>query len=201
MPILEVTDNIGIISFALSGLLISYRERLDILGLFIIMFLTALGGGIIRDILTDHIPYSFTYYRPTLLVLSVMFIGLLFKLHRRESIERNFWYILSDATGLISFAIAGAILALESGFNLFGIMFVALITAIGGGTLRDMMLNKIPFFLRTELYGSIALMIGLCIYLLGEWNILNRWSVSLLFVGSLSLRIVAYYRKWHLPKI
>ena len=201
MPILEVTDNIGIISFALSGLLISYRERLDILGLFIIMFLTALGGGIIRDILTDHIPYSFTYYRPTLLVLSVMLIGLLFKLHRRESIERNFWYILSDATGLVSFAIAGAILALESGFNLFGVIFVALITAIGGGTLRDMMLNKIPFFLRTELYGSIALMIGLCIYLLGEWNILNRWSISLLFVGSLSLRIIAYYRKWHLPKI
>jgi len=201
MPILEVTDNIGIISFALSGLLISYKERLDILGLFIIMFLTALGGGIIRDILTDHIPYSFTYYRPTLLVLSVMLIGLLFKLHRRESIERNFWYILSDATGLVSFAIAGAILALESGFNLFGVIFVALITAIGGGTLRDMMLNKIPFFLRTELYGSIALMIGLCIYLLGEWNILNRWSISLLFVGSLSLRIIAYYRKWHLPKI
>jgi len=201
MPMLEVTDNIGIISFALSGLLISYKERLDILGLFIIMFLTALGGGIIRDILTDHAPYSFTHYRPTLLVLSVMLIGLLFKLHRRESIERNFWYILSDAIGLVSFAIAGAILALDSGFNLFGVIFVALITAIGGGTLRDMMLNKIPFFLRTELYGSIALMIGLCIYLLGEWNILNRWSVSLLFVGSLSLRIVAYYRKWQLPKI
>ena len=201
MPILEITDNIGIVSFALSGLLISYKERLDILGLFIIMFLTALGGGILRDILTDHSPYSFTHYRPTFLVLSVMLIGLLFKLHRRGSIERNFWYILSDAIGLVSFSIAGAILALKSDFNLFGIMFIALITAIGGGTLRDMMLNKIPFFLRTELYGSIAMIIGLCIYLLKEGNLLNYWSVFLLFIVSLSLRMLAHYQAWHLPKI
>ena len=201
MPILEITDNIGIVSFALSGLLISYKERLDILGLFIIMFLTALGGGILRDILTDHTPYSFTHYRPTFLVLSVMLIGLLFKLHRRDAIERNFWYILSDAIGLVSFSIAGAILALKSDFNLFGIMFIALITAIGGGTLRDMMLNKVPFFLRTELYGSIAMIIGLCIYLLGEGDLLNYWSVFLLFTASLSLRMLAYYREWQLPKI
>ena len=201
MPILELTENIGIVSFALSGLLISYKERLDILGLFIIMFLTALGGGILRDILTDHIPYSFTHALPTLLILSVMGIGLFFKLHRKESIERNFWYIFSDAIGLVSFAIAGAMLASTSGFNLFGVMFVALITAIGGGTLRDMMLNKIPFFLRTELYGSIAMGIGLCIYLFESTDLLNSWSVSVLFAGSLSLRMLAYYRDWHLPKI
>jgi uncharacterized membrane protein YeiH len=201
MPILEVTDSIGILSFALSGLLISYKERLDILGLFIIMFLTALGGGIIRDLLTDHTPFSFTHYQPTILVLSVMLIGLLFKLHRRESIERNFWYVLSDATGLVSFAIAGAVLAFDSNFNLFGVMFIALTTAIGGGTVRDMMLNKVPFFLRTELYGSIAMAIGLAIYLMGEANMLNKWSVSLLFITSLSLRMLAYYREWHLPKI
>jgi len=201
MPILEVTDSIGILSFALSGLLISYKERLDILGLFIIMFLTALGGGIIRDLLTDHLPFSFTHYQPTLLVLSVMLLGLFFKLHRRESIERNFWYILSDAIGLVSFAIAGAVLSLESGFNLFGVMFIALTTAIGGGTIRDMMLNKVPFFLRTELYGSIAMGIGLVIYLLAEADWLNRWSVSLLFLFGLSLRMLAYYKAWHLPKI
>jgi uncharacterized membrane protein YeiH len=67
--------------------------------------------------------------------------------------------------------------------------------------MRDMMLNKIPFFLRTELYGSIAIGIGLCIYLLDNRGLLNRWGVSLLFIGGLSLRMVAHYKRWHLPKI
>ncbi len=170
MQILEIAENIGILSFALSGLFISYKERLDILGLFIIMFLTALGGGVIRDVLTANIPYSFTHILPTLLILAVLTIGLFFKLHRRESFERNFWYILSDTLGLISFTIAGAIVALEANFNLFGVMFVALI-------------------------------IGAIIYLLTKIDFLNYWTLVLLFISGVGLRLLAYYRQWHLPKI
>lgn len=201
MQILEIAENIGILSFALSGLLISYRERLDILGLFIIMFLTALGGGVIRDILTGNIPYSFTHTHPTFLIVTVLVIGLYFKLHRNESLERNFWYIFSDTLGLISFAIAGAIVALEANFNLFGIMFLALITAIGGGTMRDIMLNRIPFFLKNEFYGSIAFIIGVIVYLLEKFDFLNFWTLILLFIAGVGLRLLAYYRQWHLPKI
>jgi uncharacterized membrane protein YeiH len=201
MPLFELAETIGILSFALSGLLISYKERLDILGLFIIMFLTALGGGVMRDILVDRPPYALTHMLPVTLVILVMIAGLFFKVHRKESIERAFWYILSDTLGLVSFAISGALLAYRSELTIFGVMLVALITAIGGGTLRDMMLNKIPFFLRTEFYGSVVLLIGTLVYGLGVWGWLNQWSLIVLFIAATTLRLLAYYRQWHLPKI
>lgn len=197
----EVAESIGIVSFALSGLLISYKERLDILGLFITSFLTALGGGVIRDVLVDRLPYSFTHYLPISLVLIVLTIGLSLNLHKKTSIERNFWYILSDSIGLVSFAIAGAIVAYKVEFNYFGVIFMALVTAIGGGTLRDTLLNKIPFFLRSEFYGSVALIIGSVIYILGNLKAINGWTLTLLFGVGITLRLKAYYRKWELPKI
>jgi len=188
---LEIAEVIGIVSFSLSGLFISYKERLDILGLFIIMFLTALGGGVLRDLLTANTPYSFTHNSPTLLILAVLSLGLFFKLHRKEFIERTLWYILSDTLGLVSFAIAGALVALESEFNLFGVCFIALITAIGGGTMRDTLLNRIPFFLKSEFYGSVALIIGALIYLLSRSGHLNQWTLAGLFVAGVALRLTA----------
>ncbi len=201
MTILTLAENIGILSFALSGLLISYKERLDILGLFIIMFLTALGGGVVRDMLLGDPPYSFTHLLPVSMVLFVMAVGLFFKLHRNESLERNFWYILSDTLGLVSFAIAGAIVALKAGFNIYGVIFLSLITAIGGGTLRDVLLNQIPFFLKSEFYGSVAMIIGILVYILSMSDLLNPWTLLLLFVSGVALRLLAYYRGWHLPRI
>ncbi len=201
MTILTLAENIGILSFALSGLLISYKERLDILGLFIIMFLTALGGGVVRDMLLGDPPYSFTHLLPVSMVLIVMAVGLFFKLHRNESLERNFWYILSDTLGLVSFAIAGAIVALKAGFNIYGVIFLSLITAIGGGTLRDVLLNQIPFFLKSEFYGSVAMIIGILVYILSMSDLLNPWTLLLLFAGGVALRLLAYYRGWHLPRI
>ena len=201
MPLLQVSEIIGILTFALSGLFISYKERLDILGLFIIVFLTALGGGVVRDVIVGRIPYSFTHYAPTLLILTVMIVGILLKLHRNRSIERTLWYILSDTLGLVSFAISGALIALEAGLNIVGVALLALTTAIGGGAMRDILLNRIPFFLKTEFYGSVALIIGLFIYLLDHFEMLNRLSISLIFLGGISLRLAAYYRGWHLPKI
>lgn len=201
MLLFEVAESIGVISFAFSGLLISYKERLDILGLFIISFLTALGGGVSRDVLVDRLPYSFTHYLPISLVLLVMAVGLSLKLHKKTSIERNFWYILSDSTGLVFFAISGAMIGYASGLNYFGVIFMALATAIGGGALRDTLLNKIPFFLRSEFYGSMALIIGTFVYILSKFELLNGWTLLLLFGASMTLRLKAYYSKWQLPKI
>jgi len=201
MFLFEVAESIGIVSFAFSGLLISYKERLDILGLFITSFLTALGGGVIRDLLVNRLPYSFTHYLPISLVLIVMTIGLSLKLHKKTSIERNFWYILSDSIGLVSFAIAGAMVAYRVEFNYFGVIFMALVTAIGGGALRDTLLNKIPFFLKSEFYGSVALIIGSIVYILGSLKAINGWTLALLFGVGITLRLKAYYGKWELPKI
>ncbi|MDD5406806.1 MAG: trimeric intracellular cation channel family protein [Sulfurovaceae bacterium] len=199
--LLLIADSIGIVAFTLSGLFIAKKNRLDLLGLFIISFLTALGGGVIRDIIIDRPPMSFTHFLPALLVIGVVSIGLLFKLHRKSEIESHYLFIFSDTLGLVSFAITGALLGIGVNFHVIGVMFLALITAVGGGVVRDMLLNEIPLLLKSDFYGSIALLVGIILYILHLANLLNSASILTVFIGGVVLRLIAFYRNWHLPKL
>ncbi|MBN2721942.1 MAG: TRIC cation channel family protein [Campylobacterales bacterium] len=199
--LLLIADSIGIIAFALSGLFIATKERLDLLGLFIIAFLTALGGGVIRDIIIDRPLMSFTHYSPALLVISIVIIGLLFKLHKKSEIASHYLFIFSDTLGLVSFAITGGLLGIAADFHIVGVMFLALITAVGGGVLRDMLLNEVPLLLKSDFYGSIALLVGMMLYILYISGMLNSAAVLAVFIGGISLRLIAFYRDWHLPKL
>ncbi len=199
--LLLIADSIGIIAFALSGLFIATKERLDLLGLFIIAFLTALGGGVIRDVIIDRPPMSFTHYSPTLLVIIVIAVGLLFKLHKKSEIESHYLFIFSDTLGLVSFAITGGLLGIEADFHIIGVMFLALITAVGGGVVRDMLLNEVPLLLKSDFYGSIALLVGMTLYLLFFVDMLNSATILVVFICGVVLRLVAFYRDWHLPKL
>ena len=89
MSALEIADIIGVICFALSGFLIAVHYKLDILGVFISSFLTALGGGMIRDVLADKTPYVFTNNLPVVLVVATVLIALLFKLHKIDDLEAH----------------------------------------------------------------------------------------------------------------
>jgi uncharacterized membrane protein YeiH len=199
--LLLIADSIGIMAFALSGLFIATKERLDLLGLFIIAFLTALGGGVIRDIIIDRPPMSFTHYSPAFLVISVIVIGLLFKLHRKSEIASHYLFIFSDTLGLVSFAITGGLLGIGADLHIIGVMFLALITAVGGGVVRDMLLNEVPLLLKSDFYGSIALLVGMTLYFLYIEEMLNSASIFVVFIGGVMLRLIAFYRDWHLPKL
>ncbi len=201
LDILLIADIVGTIAFALSGLFIASRNNLDILGLFIVSFLTALGGGVMRDIIIDRVPYSFSNSTPALMVVAIITIGLLFKLHKKSEIENHFLFIMFDTLGLVSFAITGALLALSIHLELVGVIFVALITAVGGGVLRDMLLNKVPLLLKSDFYGSVALLVGAILYLLNEFNIMNNFAILTVFAFGITIRFIAYYRDWHLPKL
>jgi len=147
MDILYFIDIIGIISFTISGFLISIKHNLDMLGIFLMAFVTALGGGIIRDTIAGHIPYSFTDSVLPMVVLATLVISLMLKLHQKENLERKNLFIISDSIGLISFSISGALVAIGIGANFFGVIILSFITAIGGGIIRDMLINHIPLVL------------------------------------------------------
>lgn len=201
LDILLIADIVGTIAFALSGLFIASRNNLDILGLFIVSFLTALGGGVMRDIILDRVPYSFSNSTPALMVVAIITIGLMLKLHKKSEIENHFLFILFDTLGLVSFAITGALLALSIHLELVGVIFVALITAVGGGVLRDMLLNKVPLLLKSDFYGSVALLVGAMLYLLNEFNAMSNLAILMVFAFGITIRFIAYYRDWHLPKL
>ena len=195
----EVAEYIGIIAFSISGFFVAIRNKLDLLGILISTFLTALGGGVIRDISLDKTPFTFTHDYPASIVLGIMLIMILFKFHKRNSIENRAFFILSDSIGLISFSISGAIITLEANLNLTGILVISFITAVGGGIVRDVIINEVPFIFKTGFYGTIALVMGLGIYTLDALNVKSPIFIVMLFIFGVALRVLAYYKKWSIP--
>jgi len=197
----EIAEYIGIIAFAMSGFFIATRNKLDFLGVLISVFLTALGGGILRDVIVDKVPYTFTHNIPAFIIVSVMILLVLFKFHKKPSIENKPLFILSDSIGLVSFSITGAWIAIENSLNLTGVLTLSFITAVGGGIIRDVIINEIPFVLKTGFYGTIALLIGTILYILNAYSVMDIYTLSMVFVLGVMLRLVAYYKKWAIPMI
>ncbi len=201
MSALEIADIIGVICFALSGFLIAVHYKLDILGVFISSFLTALGGGMIRDVLADKTPYVFTNNLPVILVVATVLIALLFKLHKIDDLEGKTAFIISDAVGLVSFSITGSIVAIQNDFNFLGVLILAFLTAVGGGTIRDILINRVPSILVSEFYATVALIVATIIFTLELFELRNLFTMMIVFIFGVILRLLAYYKKWHLPTL
>lgn len=195
----EIAEYIGIIAFAISGFFTATKNNLDLLGVLISVFLTALGGGIIRDILVHKVPYTFSHDIPAIIVLLVMIIMILFKFHKKNSLENKPLFIVSDSIGLISFSITGALIGVQVDFNLTGVIALAFLTAVGGGITRDIIINEIPFVFKTGFYGTLSILVAICIYILDYFHNINFLTLSIIFISGILLRIIAFYKKWSIP--
>ena len=196
-----VADILGIIAFALSGFLIGVRHKLDLLGLIISASITALGGGVVRDVILDRTPFAFNEYYPAITVFATIAISFMFRNNLREELERQWLFVISDTIGLVAFSITGALLAIDAQFNFFGVIILSFLTAIGGGVLRDTMINQVPSVLISDFYGSIALIVAVLLILSNAlWN-LNTLSVTTIATLAITLRLLAYTKQWHLPKL
>ena len=196
-----ISDAIGLSSFAISGAIIAIESGFNFLSAVMLAFITAVGGGTIRDVLADRTPYVFTSNLPLSLVIATVLIAMLFKLHKITNLEGKWAFVISDAIGLSSFAITGAIIAIESGFNFLSAVMLAFITAVGGGTIRDVLINRMPFILVSEFYATVALIIGSVVYILDAFELRNIFSLIIVFIFGVVLRVLAYYKKWHLPTL
>lgn len=149
-------DLMGTFAFALNGALTAIRvARLDVVGVVTLGVITALGGGIIRDVLLDSLPpATFSDWR----YLAVATAGSLvaFAFGRRLDRLLNPIVVL-DAAGLSLFAVSGALKALSLDAGLAQAVVLGAVTAVGGGTIRDVMIGRIPIVLRSELYAIPAL--------------------------------------------
>lgn len=197
----EVAEYVGIVAFAMSGFFVAVRAKLDFLGVLISVFLTAFGGGILRDIIVDKTPYTFTYNMPGIMVFTIMILMILFRFHKRESIENRLFFILSDSIGLVSFSITGALIAIENELNLTGVLTLSFITAVGGGITRDIIINEVPFVFKTGFYGTVALLVGALMYLLEMFSMMDFYPIAVVFIVGVTIRVVAYYKKWSIPLV
>lgn len=194
-------DILGIIAFALSGFLVGVRNNLDLLGVIISASLTALGGGVVRDVILDRTPFAFNEYYPAITVLTTITAAFAFRLYHREQIERQWLFVISDTIGLVAFSITGALLAIDAHFNFFGVIILSFLTAIGGGVLRDILINQVPAVLVSDFYGSIALIVSILLLLFSAVMGLSTLSVAIVAVIAVTLRLAAYIKGWHLPTL
>lgn len=199
MDPLFIAEIIGTVAFTLSGFYVAAKDRLDLLGVFISAFLTALGGGLARDAIVNRDAYAFTSELPGILVVAVLFVAIVFRLNKHTEVEQKFAFVISDTLGLVSFSITGALVAMQYNLNFFGVVLLALSTAVGGGVMRDMLLNRVPLVLSTGLYGTVALIIGAILFALAKFDILTPLNILICAGLGVALRITAYYRGWCLP--
>jgi uncharacterized membrane protein YeiH len=194
-------DILGITAFAISGFLIAIKNNLDILGILIASALTALGGGIVRDAILSTPPFAFTYIHPALTLTITIALVFIFKIYKKDSIERGWIFVVSDTIGLVAFSITGALMAIDAEFNFFGIVILSFITAVGGGVARDIMINQVPAVLISDFYGSIAVIVALLLGTLSLFGAINEFSILATALFSIALRLIAYKKGWHLPRI
>lgn len=166
---LTFLDYLGTFAFAVSGALKAARCKMDLFGLAVLAFVTAIGGGTLRDVMLNQRPFWLKDSHYLLLsLLATLIVAVLYR-HVRRFETLLLWF---DAFGLGTFTVIGASRAMENGVGLMGTVFFACLTTIGGGILRDMLAGDVPLVLRREVY-ALAAVIGAVLY----W-FLRHWPLS-----------------------
>lgn len=200
MTATDIIHIIGTIAFTLSGYLVGVRKRLDILGIWICALLTAIGGGLLRDVVVGRTPVVFVEYSGLLVVLLTLLVAWLFKVQNNQRRVLSAIFVWADSLGLVAFTITGAQIGLQYHLNLFGVVMLGFMTAVGGGLVRDVLVNDIPMIMRQDFYGTVAVIVAAGLYLLDHFQMVNPLTLNLLLLGGYMLRMWAYKAQIALPK-
>ncbi|AXE88804.1 MULTISPECIES: trimeric intracellular cation channel family protein [unclassified Streptomyces] len=193
-------DLIGIFVFAISGALLAVRKNFDVFGIAVLAEVTALGGGLFRDLVIGAVPpAAFTdlgyFLTPLLATLLVFFL--------HPQVERIQVAVnVFDAAGLGLFCVAGTIKAYEYGLGLTASAGLGLTTAVGGGVLRDVLANEVPSLLRwdRDLYAVPAIVGSALVALCLRYDALNPLTSALAVITAFVLRLLAMRYHWRAPR-
>lgn len=194
-----LVDLLGTFAFAVSGALAAGQRRLDLFGVLAISYLTACGGGFVRDLCLGSLPpVAISDWR--YLATSALAAGM--AIWARPVIEHlKHPIVFFDALGLGFFAVIGAHKALLFGHNVEVAIILGMVTAVGGGVARDVMLNRVPIILEKEIY-AVAALVGSTTQVLGqlmEWRLaVTPWLGALICVA---IRLLSLRYSWRLPVI
>ena len=190
-------DYLGTLAFAISGIRLAAGKGFDWFGAYVVGFVTAVGGGTIRDILLDIKP--FWLIQPSYLVITGL--GLLFKIiFRRQVVRLNHSLFFFDAIGLGLFVVVGVAKSYAAEFPWWVAVIMGTITGSFGGLLRDVLINETPLIFRTDFYAS-ACVLGSVIYvLMGHYSSLPiEWVQFISAVSVLVFRVLAVVLHIQLP--
>jgi uncharacterized membrane protein YeiH len=195
----HLLDIIGTMAFAMSGALTAMHKKLDPFGIFIIAFVTAVGGGTLRDIMIGRTPVGWMLDLNYVYVIIVGFILAIIFRKKFDRLRTSLFFF--DTIGLGVFTLIG----LEKGINigLHPVICIALgtMTACFGGVIRDILCTEIPVIFRKEIYATICIFGGIVFFMLKKLNL----EADILYLTTslfiISVRLMAVKFKWHLPPL
>lgn len=202
-----VLELIGAAAFAVSGAMVAIEKKADIFGVLFLAVTTALGGGVIRDVLIGRIPpvmfVSYWYLLISVVAALAVFIDAYlrsekYKLHldKLDAVNNVF-----DAIGLAVFTVSGMNAAMPVSNNVILVLFVGMCTGVGGGMLRDVMTNTMPKVLRKRVYAVASLVGGGLYYVMHMLGANQLLSVGCGMLVIFALRLLATVYKWNLPSV
>ena len=191
-------DYLGTIAFAVTGASKAISHKADIFGIIVLATVVGVGGGVTRDVIFGRFPTAFS--DPIYVSLTVTAGVVMFFLFTKMKKQMNVWLVF-DAVGLGVFSILGASIAFQIvGLNFLPMLFGGMITAIGGGILRDVFVREIPIVFVKEVY-AIASIIGIVIFYATLSSEVEIQIASIIgIVATTGIRLLAMKFNWNLPK-
>ena len=194
-------EAVATLAFALSGVLAGARKRLDVVGVCVVAFLTAFGGGTVRDLLLDRRPFFWVAQQELLwgvLIVAVLSMRLMRRKYRAVTERAILW---PDAVGLGLFTASGVHFALVAQMPLLVAVIMGVITGMFGGVLRDMVCNEVPVSLRDHRPYALLSFLGGWVYI--ACQMLTDWpawvAIFACVLTTAGLRMWALWRNWRLP--
>ena len=187
---------LGTIAFSISGAIEAMKKKMDLLGVLVLGLATAVGGGIVRDMIIGHLPPA-SFRDPT-------YAGMIVSM-KHASPRSALWnqiLLLSDAFGLGAFTVLGiqGVQAQMEDPGIALLLFVGVITGVGGGLLRDIFAGNVPYIFRKHVYATASIA-GACAYLLLQQTGYRGFAAIASLLLVVALRVLAAHFQWNLPRV
>lgn len=207
--ILLVLEIVGTIAFAVSGAFVAIKARFDIFGVLVVGCITAVGGGMTRDILIGSVPPAIfsKLYIVGIAALTSLAVFIIAYINRKkfDEIRERIEHInnIFDAIGLAAFTVMGTELAFTNGIfgNVFLSVTLGVLTGVGGGLLRDILTETSPYIFKKHVYAVAAIFGALSYYVIRRYvgnTVLSSVTAMLFIIG---IRLLAAKYRWSLPKV
>lgn len=198
MDFINIIDYIGTFAFAISGIRLAAAKNFDWFGAYVVGFVTAVGGGTLRDVMLEVTPFWMEHASYIIITGLALLFVIIF---RRYVVRLDNTFFIFDAVGIALFTVVGVEKSMEAGFPVWVNIIMGTITGAAGGMFRDIFINEVPLIFRKEIY-AMACLAGGVVYYVCRWAGLPAIAVQIVAAASVILiRVLSVYFKVSLPSL
>lgn len=198
MNFITILDYIGTFAFAISGVRLAARKNFDLFGAFVVGFVTAVGGGTLRDLLLDVKPFWMEHFSYVLITLIAMGVVIILK---KYIVRLNYSFFIFDAIGLGLFTVVGLEKSLLAGNPMWVNIIMGCITGAAGGIFRDVLINEVPLIFRKDIYALACFGGGLVYWVLMKMNAPTYITQIGAALSVIVIRVLAVHFNVCLPSL